>query len=79
MLKERGIILHPLSVTTTLGVTGFQKPLFRHNASRLTMAKGQRYCANKIVICFLGESYMCTSIEPFRKVDYTKNNNPNCL
>lgn len=42
MLKERGIILHPLSVTTRLGVTGFQKPLFRHNASRLTMANAQR-------------------------------------
>lgn len=37
MLKERGIILHPLSVTTGLGVTGFRKPLFRPNASRLTM------------------------------------------
>lgn len=42
MLKEQGIILHPLSVTTSLAVTGFQKPLFRHNASRLTMANAQR-------------------------------------
>lgn len=28
-------------------------------------------------LCFLGESYVCASNEPFRKVDYTKNVNPN--
>lgn len=33
--------------------------------------------ANKIGGCFLGESYVCASNEPFRKVDYTKNVNPN--
>lgn len=34
-------------------------------------------CANRINLCFLGESYVCASNEPFRKVDYTKNVNPN--
>lgn len=33
--------------------------------------------ANKTDFCFLGESYVCASNEPFRKVDYTKNTNPN--
>lgn len=32
---------------------------------------------NKTDVCFLGESYVCASNEPFRKVDYTKNINPN--
>lgn len=31
----------------------------------------------KLIFCFLGESYVCASNEPFRKVDYTKNINPN--
>nr|XP_031540130.1 serine/threonine-protein kinase DCLK2 [Vicugna pacos] len=33
--------------------------------------------ADKTDFCFLGESYVCASNEPFRKVDYTKNVNPN--
>ena len=32
---------------------------------------------DKTDFCFLGESYVCASNEPFRKVDYTKNVNPN--
>ena len=32
---------------------------------------------DKTDFCFLGESYVCASNEPFRKVDYTKNINPN--
>ncbi|XP_048669457.1 serine/threonine-protein kinase DCLK2 isoform X5 [Marmota marmota marmota] len=31
----------------------------------------------KLIFAFLGESYVCASNEPFRKVDYTKNINPN--
>lgn len=38
---------------------------------------GRRSHANKNNFCFLGESYVCASNEPFRKVDYTKNINPN--
>lgn len=41
---------------------------FRQTASALTF---------HIAICVSGESYVCGSIEPFKKLDYTKNVNPN--
>lgn len=30
-----------------------------------------------VAFCVSGESYVCGSIEPFKKLDYTKNINPN--
>ncbi|GAA6094807.1 serine/threonine-protein kinase DCLK1b isoform X1 [Tachysurus ichikawai] len=30
-----------------------------------------------VTVCVSGESYVCVSIEPFKKLDYTKNVNPN--
>lgn len=30
-----------------------------------------------VLLCFTGESYVCGSIEPYKKLEYTKNVNPN--
>ena len=38
---------------------------------------GNNYNDKPDFFSFLGDSYVCASNEPFRKVDYTKNVNPN--
>lgn len=38
---------------------------------------GGDHWADIVDVFFSGESYVCASNEPFRKVDYTKNVNPN--
>lgn len=65
----------PLSVNLlSLGVylLGLQRLFLRYSASVVGILM-----LTKLIFCLLGESYVCASNEPFRKVDYTKNINPN--